>query len=63
MPKEHQALGQLVDQDHLAFGPVVCALHKKLLNPDHGLFGQSPNNRHNKSNEATHQALPHKDYR
>jgi hypothetical protein len=63
MPKEHQALDQLIALDHLAFDPVVCALYKKLLNPDHELFGQLPNNQRNKSNETIRQVLPHKDYR
>ena len=63
MPKEHQVLDQSVDQHHLVFDPVVSVAHKRLLNPDHGLFAQSLNNQHNKSNEAIHQALPHKDCR
>jgi hypothetical protein len=63
MPKEHQALDQLVGQHHLAFDPVVCALHKKLLDPDRGWFEQLPNNLRNKSNGATHPVLLHKDYR
>ena len=63
MPTESQALDRSVDQDHLAFDPVVCVVYKKPLSPDHGWFEQSPNSPHNKSNVAIHQAMLHKDCR